>query len=340
MQQEQCTPEVRKENRVVYIDVLRGIGILLMIMGHVSFGNFFSKWIHIFHMPMFFIISGFFYKKQHFGEMLKRKSKTLLVPYLIIGIFSICIHFAMAGEISPHPFRLFLFQNTIEDGIPIAGALWFLTALFFTELIYLTIDTRVGSEPWKTVIVFIMAFAGMWCATDLPFRLPLGLDAGMVGTGLYHIGKKIKTDWNQLIKIKFSVSLMGLVLFSVIGMLNGYVNLRQGKYGYWLLFWISSVGISVSLWNCVRHMTNCANQGFWKKAADVLATVGKNSMVYLCLNQLMILLAEYLTGFIINEAGAVSMIIKKILVLFISLAALYLLQKLIMNTKLKAAFGR
>ena len=43
-------------------DILKGLGILLMIMGHVGFGELFSKYIHAFHMPLFFLISGYFYK--------------------------------------------------------------------------------------------------------------------------------------------------------------------------------------------------------------------------------------------------------------------------------------
>lgn len=45
--------------RIGYIDFLRGFGIICMVMGHIGFGTLFDKLIHCFHMPMFFIISGF-----------------------------------------------------------------------------------------------------------------------------------------------------------------------------------------------------------------------------------------------------------------------------------------
>lgn len=37
--------------RVRYMDLFRGIGIILMVMGHVGFGSGFYKFSHAFHMP-------------------------------------------------------------------------------------------------------------------------------------------------------------------------------------------------------------------------------------------------------------------------------------------------
>lgn len=46
-----------------YMDVFRVCGIILMVMGHIGFDDKFDKFIHAFHMPMFFFISGFFIKR-------------------------------------------------------------------------------------------------------------------------------------------------------------------------------------------------------------------------------------------------------------------------------------
>ena len=50
-------------NRIEYIDYYRAIGIVMMVMGHIGFGATFDKFIHAFHMPMFFFVSGFLYKR-------------------------------------------------------------------------------------------------------------------------------------------------------------------------------------------------------------------------------------------------------------------------------------
>ena len=57
------------KNRVEWMDVFRGTGIILMIMGHIGFGDYFDIFIHAFHMPMFFFISGFFFKHKEKYEV-------------------------------------------------------------------------------------------------------------------------------------------------------------------------------------------------------------------------------------------------------------------------------
>ena len=123
-----------------------------MIMGHVGFGSLFDKWIHVFHMPMFFIISGYFWKEQSFPNMLKKKVRTLLIPYFAFGVFHLIIHFIRIGQVDNHGFYLLFWENTAEGGIPIAGALWFLTAMFFSEVLFWCVQQINLSELWKTII--------------------------------------------------------------------------------------------------------------------------------------------------------------------------------------------
>ncbi len=49
-----------ERKRLMWLDAARGIGILLVLLGHTS--PSFGKFIYGFHMPLFFIISGFLYK--------------------------------------------------------------------------------------------------------------------------------------------------------------------------------------------------------------------------------------------------------------------------------------
>lgn len=60
-------------NRVSYIDFFKSIGILLMIMGHIGFGNTFDIYIHAFHMPMFFFISGYLFHNYDFKKFITKK---------------------------------------------------------------------------------------------------------------------------------------------------------------------------------------------------------------------------------------------------------------------------
>lgn len=71
------------------IDILKSIGIILIIMGHIGFGGGFDFYIHAFHMPMFYIISGFLYKHSSltFKEFAVKKAKGLLIRYYVFAFF-------------------------------------------------------------------------------------------------------------------------------------------------------------------------------------------------------------------------------------------------------------
>lgn len=47
--------------RESWIDVLKGIGIILVVIGHTSMENPLVKWIYVFHMPLFFALSGYMF---------------------------------------------------------------------------------------------------------------------------------------------------------------------------------------------------------------------------------------------------------------------------------------
>lgn len=50
--------------RLEYIDIVKGIGIFLMVLGHSyseDNASLIIKWLYSFHMPLFFIVSGVLY---------------------------------------------------------------------------------------------------------------------------------------------------------------------------------------------------------------------------------------------------------------------------------------
>ena len=72
------------KKRILYIDLLKGLGIMAMVLCHVGTNGYVRHLIYGFHMPLFFFVSGVFYKRkeQTFLSMILNKAKVLLVPYL------------------------------------------------------------------------------------------------------------------------------------------------------------------------------------------------------------------------------------------------------------------
>lgn len=85
------------EKRNTYLDVIKGIGIFLVVLAHVSESHSITRVIYSFHMPLFFIISGYVYGKYNKVEncrlFVQKKISSLLVPYFVIGGGYGCIGF-------------------------------------------------------------------------------------------------------------------------------------------------------------------------------------------------------------------------------------------------------
>ena len=52
--------------RIEWIDIAKGIGIILVVIGHISQIEVLNDIIYSFHMPLFFIISGYLYKRKFY----------------------------------------------------------------------------------------------------------------------------------------------------------------------------------------------------------------------------------------------------------------------------------
>ena len=100
------TENTIRKSRMDYIDIYRAFGIILMVMGHIGFGGKFDKFIHAFHMPMFFFISGFFYKEKclDIKKYAVDKAKKLLTPYFVFG----------GGVLLPLVPEQWLFSRTVD----------------------------------------------------------------------------------------------------------------------------------------------------------------------------------------------------------------------------------
>lgn len=76
--------------RLRYLDIAKGIGIICVIIGHtVEHGSFLFNVIFSFHMPLFFIVSGILFRKNEKSQFVKKKFRSLIVPYAVtVFIFS------------------------------------------------------------------------------------------------------------------------------------------------------------------------------------------------------------------------------------------------------------
>lgn len=130
--------------RVEYMDTLKGLLIILVVFGHTGIDSSIQKWIYSFHMPLFLIISGFFYKESRDIISLKR-IKRLVLPFIGFTILAIIFPGLPSLILKNKPIewsKIFYLEERIFFNTPI----WFLIVLFFIE-IKINLINKITNTP-------------------------------------------------------------------------------------------------------------------------------------------------------------------------------------------------
>ena len=157
--------------RLNYIDFAKGIGIILVILGHISYLSDNSRiFIVSFHMPLFFVISGLLiYLKNEagrdFNTLIKLKAKRMMLPYFLYsaaGILIYIVYYLITGRDGGFPTVI----SDIIQTLTLYGfsVMWFLPAIFGAELLFIFLIKKTKYPP---VIMIVLTAAAMILNTYL-----------------------------------------------------------------------------------------------------------------------------------------------------------------------------
>lgn len=139
--------------RFEQFDILKGIGIILVMFGHAIPNGYVHDWIYGFHMPLFFFCSGFFYKDKLLIEATVKDIKGLLIPWLTFSqilVLCSCILKVYSNGSGP------IFQPLNENCWILYYTIWFLIALFIVRLIY-----RIITKSHRILFVNLLIGGGI-----------------------------------------------------------------------------------------------------------------------------------------------------------------------------------
>ena len=227
--------------RLIYLDDAKAFGIWLMVLGHQSLPGNLHTMIYSFHMPLFFVISGMFFRpNKSLADNLNGAVKTIMVPYLLLSIInlSICwihpylhpeLYYGMTGwrMFSSAILGIFLGvdQVTAYSYMP-SGPLWFLVAMFWCRVMCAISFKWLRNEYISSLVVVMVAAIGIWV---LPCNL-FSLKSAAMALPFYVMGFLIaKVDYVRL-DMYFIPTLIGGVLV-LLSPLNGHFMLVYGLFG-------------------------------------------------------------------------------------------------------------
>lgn len=195
-----------QNHRKLWLDIAKGITIILMVVGHTSISNAISSFIYAFHMPLFFIASGFTESYVKYSPLgyIQHKARTIMLPFIT---YSIIVSFAL------YLIGKMVFSHLILNGWE-GYALWFIPVLYLASILAMLISfTKNIYLRYGFMISMFLLGSYLSCyQVSLPWTLstvPYATFLVLIGNELKHIQKWIEAEnhyWD--IALLFMVTVM------------------------------------------------------------------------------------------------------------------------------------
>jgi len=212
--------------RIGWVDTAKGMGLFLVILGHLWYISpipIVNTAIYSFHMPMFFILSGFVYKyKPGLRAFATKKAKRLLVPTLFFVILGLCL--CPAEKIPANIQSYLLFWNgLIVNNAPC----WFLIVLFEVYIMHHCLQPCKQKTLGKALLMTAFFVAGYY-VYHKSFFIPFGLNRAIIAAGFFTMGEMLRGLYDlNVIPVKLAVlsAAVATAIWFVAGViLNGKVS--------------------------------------------------------------------------------------------------------------------
>lgn len=161
------------------VDALKGIGIVIIVMGHMDYsalGNGFISYLYSFNVALFFVIAGYTWRAkpgQSLWQNVLVKFRTVYVPYLVLFVIALLyghlvVRYVFREYVIPFEWgptlRALVFASDWLNTVPTFNfALWFLPIFFIASIVFPLLQ-KIGNRWVYGAVVLALAIA------SLPFQ--------------------------------------------------------------------------------------------------------------------------------------------------------------------------
>lgn len=266
-----------KNKRLDYLDVAKGIGILLVILGHCQLGRIgeVHSLIYSFHMPLFFFVSGVcFSNKYDFTSLAVKRFKQMILPTIYFSVISTVLVEGLDWHVkwwdwSKHfPF-----------------ALWFLPVLYFAELLAWVICNKISNKLCFVLLLLVLILLPHLLAR-FSIELPYSIAAIPIATFFYIIGYNLKKYVLELNKHFWILTIL-MAVFTVTAVRYGHVSIELAS-GQISPIVIAELTAFCGVFSCLcfsKGLTKI-NGGGSERLIQILIWFGQNSLCLMLVHPL------------------------------------------------------
>lgn len=244
--------------------------MLLVIYGHLAErSDFLRIIIYSFHMPLFFIISGYYFNAQaDFRAVLKKGLKQIVAPAYLFLV----LDFLLINHNDDLTLKNIVNSLIFRGGVWWNSPIWFILALFQCRLMFILLNEN--KIKWISLIMLLLCIIGFnkylptWWSINAFICLPF-----------FYLGYELKKidAFEKTMNIDNISLVIGLMLLISISLFNGYTDLNVHLNGKSFLFFaltaifgtLVTINLSYRIWR--KDL----------KLAKVFAMIGRNSLIVL-----------------------------------------------------------
>lgn len=277
-----------EKKRLEYIDIAKGIGIFLVVLGHTRY-PYTRDIIYSFHMPLFFFLSGYLFTLEKlevsFTVYLKKKIKGLYRPFLTFSIFYLIFnnffvwikflpdrYYYSLGESLSVLARNIVFLSDSQ----FSGTFWFIRNLFFLELMFfavISVGVKYFSKSVIQYVVVVGVLSAVVCFVCSHFGI-MPTFANIFGAAVFYlVGFLVRNYFYEILNFRY-LKYIGFGFIVFIGY-NIKVDMVVNYYSSFLGFLLTGCVGSLAVLQICMMIARFR----WARLFHVL---GENSIYILC----------------------------------------------------------
>lgn len=258
--------------RDIRLDTIKGLLIILVVMGHMldqvgknQYAWIFYNWIYTFHMPLFILITGYFTNTSHTPKKYFKG---------VLNLFSVFILFSILHHIINKNFH-FGFNSLIYYTV---WTMWYLlTVCYYRIIAYIT--KKYNKKEVMLFFWFIVVLLSGFCPLEgeMSIQRTLAYSLFFFG-GLYLRENKLMNRLYSTPRIIAITIFVSWVLFLVFKLNGNYTYIINGKCSYYSWHFPSLLSVVVRLCFTVLAVSASISVVRLLKANKILTLIGEQSL--------------------------------------------------------------
>lgn len=276
------------KKRLEWVDIAKGIAVILMVVGHEVKNQSIIALIFSFHMPLFFILSGYTSGTVLTWEKFSRKLRSTFTKVWLLAVVMVILLGIEYWIFSPHeaPIQfvnssllgIFWGSNIPARGISNVGVMWFMFVFFWSKVLFNFLQV-VFPNRYNGVLLGILSYLMYITMGNQLHWLPQALDVVPIAALFMWSGHVLRQIYDKYRHYEPIIVAIAFIYWIACIQNNIYIELSCRHYPYFVFSFIEAIfGTIVFDYLSKSFSVN--------KVGSSFQYIGRHTLAILCIHHL------------------------------------------------------